>query len=163
MMWTWLWYKWGIKAGKDDLGCQSIHYSLWHLTVFTLHLPCVPEHRVSFPLCCLALKFTLKLLRNQGAWMENRFYDKVGTPLAWWCSRNQSEISPFGIVMKGDICMCRNTFLLICRDTFRHWLPGGLWRRRVLLLCTRNSSHLLISDSINAYFLQTYCHLVARY
>lgn len=106
--------------------------------------------------CCLAIKFTLKLSRNQGAWVENRFCDKVGMPLAWWHSGNQSEIFPLGILMKGDSCVCGDMFLLICCDTFCRWLPGSLWWRCVLLSCMRTSSRLFISDSINACFSADY-------
>jgi len=34
-------------------------------------------------LCCLVIKFTLKLSRNQAAWRENRFYYKIGMPLVY--------------------------------------------------------------------------------
>lgn len=144
--------KWGIKAREDDLGCQNLRYALRCLTAFTLRSPCVPRHRVSFPHPrCLPIKFSVKSSRNRGAWTENRFYDKVGTPLAWCHWRNQSEISPFSIWMQGDVWVCRNMSLLSRCDTFCRWLPGSLWGRCILLSCTRNSSCLFISD-INTYF-----------
>lgn len=140
------------QAREDDLGCQSIRYSLWRLTAFTLHLLRIPKHRVSFQHWAVSQLNSLSSCQGtKGPECKNRFYDKVRTPLAWWHSRNQSEISPFGILMKEDVCVCRNAFLLIRGDTFCHWLPDGLCRR-CILLCTRNSSRLFISDSIDAYF-----------
>lgn len=133
---------WDVRAYVAPYGdCIHLAFALRPKTLCVL-----------LALCRLAIKFPLKLSRNRGAWMENRFYDKVRAPLAWRHASNQSEISPFGILMKRDVCVCRNKFLLIRRDTFCHWLPGGLWRRCISLSCTRNSSRLFISGSIEAYF-----------
>lgn len=131
-------------------------HTLFPMASDFIHLAFVlfPETPYVLPtLCCLVIKFTLKLSRKQQVWIKNRFYDKARLgwmPLAWWYSRNQSKITSFSILMRVEVCVFRNTFLIICCDMFCNWLPSGIWRWCILLSCTRS---LFISDSTDVYFL----------
>lgn len=112
-----------LRPEKMILGCQSIHYSLWCLTAFTLCLLCVPKHHAS--LLCQAVWQLNSLSSSQGTKrLEQIFVTRSRCLQLEWHLRNQSEISPLGMLMKGDVCVRRNMVLLICRDAFCHRLPS---------------------------------------
>jgi len=136
MKWRRQLHKWGNKARDNYLGHESIHYSLWHLTLFTLRLFCVPKHHASFQHCSVWwLNSPSSCQETNGPEWRVRFKTRVSC--LWLGGIQEINLKSLSILMK-IMCVFRNTFPIICCDRFCHWLPSGIWRRCILLSHTGN-------------------------